>query len=389
MGSGCASPIRPRAAIETALQGNLCRCTGYQPIVAAAKAASGYGVAAGRSAGRRAGGRCWRGWRRSTTARGSISGPASDRVIVPAERRRSGGGARGAAEGDDRRGLDRRRALGHQVHARHLARGLHRAIWRSCSGSRTTPEGVTLGAGVSYDDAQAVLDAEFPHLGDFWRRIGGGQVRAMGTIGGNIANGSPIGDTPPPLIALGRDGDAAEGRGAADAAARGLLHRLRQAGPGSRASSSRAIFVPRPAAGDAERRLQDHQAPRRGHLGGGLRLPGGGRGRAWSRSARIAFGGMAATPKRAAQAEAALVGKPWTLETIEAAVAALGGGLHADHRLARLGGLPGDGGARTCCGGSFSRARASRRGWCGRWHDGREDRSRDDDPRRRACRAAA
>jgi len=36
-------------------------------------------------------------------------------------------------------------------------------------------------------------------------RIGGAQVRAMGTIGGNIANGSPIGDTPPPLIALGAE----------------------------------------------------------------------------------------------------------------------------------------------------------------------------------------
>ena len=62
---------------------------------------------------------------------------------------------------------------------------------------------MTLGAGVSYDDVQATLDAEFPHLSDYWRRIGGWQVRAMGTVGGNIANGSPIGDTPPALIALG------------------------------------------------------------------------------------------------------------------------------------------------------------------------------------------
>ena len=66
-----------------------------------------------------------------------------------------------------------------------------------------TPEGVSIGAGVSYDDFQSVLDAEFPHLSEYWRRIGGWQVRAMGTVGGNIANGSPIGDTPPALIALG------------------------------------------------------------------------------------------------------------------------------------------------------------------------------------------
>ena len=62
---------------------------------------------------------------------------------------------------------------------------------------------VTIGAGVTYDDFQATLDAEFPHLSAYWRRIGGWQVRAMGTVGGNIANGSPIGDTPPALIALG------------------------------------------------------------------------------------------------------------------------------------------------------------------------------------------
>ena len=44
-------------------------------------------------------------------------------------------------------------------------------------GIEVTPEGVRLGAGVSYDEFQAVLDAEFPHLSDFWRRIGGWQVR--------------------------------------------------------------------------------------------------------------------------------------------------------------------------------------------------------------------
>ena len=66
-----------------------------------------------------------------------------------------------------------------------------------------TPTASRIGAGVSYDEFQSVLDAEFPHLSDYWRRIGGWQVRAMGTVGGNIANGSPIGDTPPPLIAIG------------------------------------------------------------------------------------------------------------------------------------------------------------------------------------------
>ncbi len=58
------------------------------------------------------------------------------------------------------------------------------------------------------------------------------QVRNAGTIGGNIANGSPIGDTPPPLIALGaRRSCCARAATRRDDAARGFLHRLRQAGP--------------------------------------------------------------------------------------------------------------------------------------------------------------
>ena len=56
--------------------------------------------------------------------------------------------------------------------------------------------------------------------------------RTVGTIGGNIANGSPIGDMPPPLIALGTDPARCSRKAATrDDAAGGLLHRLRQAGP--------------------------------------------------------------------------------------------------------------------------------------------------------------
>ena len=52
-------------------------------------------------------------------------------------------------------------------------------------------------------DACAALAAIDPDLGELMRRFGSAQVRASGTIGGNIANGSPIGDAPPALIALG------------------------------------------------------------------------------------------------------------------------------------------------------------------------------------------
>jgi xanthine dehydrogenase small subunit len=90
---------------------------------------------------------------------------------------------------------------------------------------------VRIGAGVRYVDAMETLSGLYPELGAMMRRLGSTQVRNSGTIGGNIANGSPIGDMPPALIAAGRDPGAAPWRGAADDAAGGLLHRLRQAGP--------------------------------------------------------------------------------------------------------------------------------------------------------------
>jgi xanthine dehydrogenase small subunit len=64
-------------------------------------------------------------------------------------------------------------------------------------------DGLTIGGAVRYADAHAALARLSPELGELVRRIGGLQVRNAGTIGGNIANGSPIGDGPPALIALG------------------------------------------------------------------------------------------------------------------------------------------------------------------------------------------
>ena len=50
---------------------------------------------------------------------------------------------------------------------------------------------------MTYADALPVLAALYPDIGEVFRRLGGEQVRNVGTIGGNIANGSPIGDSPP------------------------------------------------------------------------------------------------------------------------------------------------------------------------------------------------
>jgi xanthine dehydrogenase small subunit len=146
-------------------------------------------------------------------------------------------------------------------------------------------------------------------------------VRNMGTVGGNIANGSPIGDTPPALIALG----------ASIVLRRGTERRTVRLGdyfvaygkqdrqPGEFVES---IGVPVPPASDrlafykiTKRRDEDISA-----LCGAFRLTLGADNTV--EAAIIAFGGMAATPKRAKAVEAALIGKPWSEATVEAAVSA-------------------------------------------------------------------
>ncbi|HUS55960.1 MAG TPA: xanthine dehydrogenase small subunit [Thermohalobaculum sp.] len=178
-----------------------------------------------------------------------------------------------------------------------------------------------IGAGVTYRAARARIAGLYPDFGELIRRIGATQVRAAGTIGGNIANGSPIGDTPPALIAAS------------------------------------AALVLRKGAARREMALEDYyieygkQDRRPGEFVEGVRLAvpaDGGRLGCYKlskrfdqditavlgcfdvaveggnvRAARLAYGGMAGVPKRATHAEAALVGKPWDAATVRAAMAAL------------------------------------------------------------------
>jgi len=181
--------------------------------------------------------------------------------------------------------------------------------------------GVTLGAAVRYAEAHDALRRLHPDLGELVRRIGGLQVRNAGTIGGNIANGSPIGDGPPALIALGasltlRRGDRRRtlaledyflGYGRQDRAPGEFIER---------------IHVPRPAPGaiihvaKLSRRFDSDISAVCGAFA--LTLRDG-----LIAEARVAFGGMAATPRRAPACEAALAGASFSQATIARAVAAL------------------------------------------------------------------
>jgi xanthine dehydrogenase small subunit len=184
-----------------------------------------------------------------------------------------------------------------------------------------TPEGLRIGAGVRYADAQAALAALSPDLGEMLRRLGSVQVRNSGAIGGNIANGSPIGDMPPALIALGATLVLRQGAETRELPLEDyfVAYGKQDRRPGEFVE---AVIVPTPAPGRLVRIFkltkrfdQDISAVCAAFA---LDIEAG-----QVRAARIAFGGMAATPKRASACEAALIGQPWTEASIDRAVAAL------------------------------------------------------------------
>lgn len=184
-----------------------------------------------------------------------------------------------------------------------------------------TPDGLRVGAGVRYVDAIAAVAALYPDLGRMMRRLGSTQVRNSGTVGGNIANGSPIGDMPPALIAAGatlvlRRGDERRESPLEDFF---IDYGKQDRRPGEFVE---AVIVPAPAADrifkvfKLSKRFDQDISAVCGAFS--LSVEGGVVTDAW-----IAFGGMAGTPKRAKACEAALVGQAWTEATVETAMAAL------------------------------------------------------------------
>ena len=184
-----------------------------------------------------------------------------------------------------------------------------------------TPGHITIGAGVTYTEFEPFVLQHFPEALDYWRRIGGWQVRNAGTIGGNVANGSPIGETPPLLIALGATVRLRSTEGTREVAVEDYFidYGKQDRRPGEFVES-----VTVPLKGDA--RIAAYKVSKRHHAditasAAAFRVETDG---ATITSARVAFGGMAAIPKRAARAEAALKGQPFTAETFEAAAQAVG-----------------------------------------------------------------
>ncbi len=178
-----------------------------------------------------------------------------------------------------------------------------------------------IGAAVSLSDAFAALCLPYPELGELWERFASPPVRNAGTLGGNIANGSPIGDSMPALIALGAEVvlHGPRGRRSLPLDAFYLDYMKKDL---SADEIVEAVEVPvhesalRFRSWKVSKRFDSDISAVCGAFA--LRLEAG-----VVRSPRIAFGGMAATPRRALRTEAAIEGRRWDEAALFAALQAL------------------------------------------------------------------
>ncbi len=180
---------------------------------------------------------------------------------------------------------------------------------------------IAIGAAATLAEAYAALAADRPQLAPFASRFAGLPVRNSGTLGGNVANGSPIGDSMPLLIALGAHVVLQSARGHRDLPLEQFYTGYRQ----NILASDEVVAwikVPRPQPGEL---LRAYKISKRFDddisavcLAINLALDEGKVARV-----RIGAGGVAATPARAAQAEAALLGADWSAEAAARAAAAL------------------------------------------------------------------
>ncbi|MEX0346230.1 MAG: xanthine dehydrogenase small subunit [Rhizobiaceae bacterium] len=314
------NPNPDRPAIEKALQGNLCRCTGYAPIVRAAQAAGGLGspkddpLVAERAAVKA---------KLEELNDGSRveCGPADNRILVPGS---TDDLADILAQHPDATIVAGSTDVGLWVtkFMREISPAVFIANLAELQDITVADGTISLGAGVTYTQAFETIAEHIPQLAGYWDRIAGEQVRNMGTIGGNVANGSPIGDTPPPLIALGATVTLRKGgeRRTLPMEKFFIAYGKQDREPGDFVES---IDIPLPDASDrfatykiSKRRDEDISS-----VAAGIRVRVGDDGKI--SEAVICYGGMAATPKRAENAENALVGRSLDEESIEAAMSAL------------------------------------------------------------------
>ncbi|MFM0134662.1 xanthine dehydrogenase small subunit [Caballeronia grimmiae] len=304
-----------RDEIPTAISGNLCRCTGYRPIVdAAERMFDPPRPPFDREAVRTA----LAGLRRTQTFEYRSGSGTYRAPVTRAEF------ARLRAENPNARLLAGSTDIGLWVtkQARDLGDILFIGNVDELKRIERDAQHLTIGAAASLEDAYAALAVDYPELAELWTRFASRPIRNAGTLGGNVANGSPIGDSMPALIALNAEvvlqhGDATR---TLPLDAFYLAYQKTALAAGEFVA---AIRVPRPA---ADWRFRTYKVSKRYDqdisavcAAFAIRLDDAAR----VTDARIAFGGMAATPKRAASTEATLIGQDWTEASVRAAMSAL------------------------------------------------------------------
>ncbi|MFC9392458.1 xanthine dehydrogenase small subunit [Streptomyces sp. NPDC057027] len=185
---------------------------------------------------------------------------------------------------------------------------------------RVESDAIEIGAALTLTEIERRLDGRVPLLAELFPQFASRLIRNGATLGGNLGTGSPIGDSPPALLALDASVVLADADGEREVPLCDYFTGYRQSvrRPGE---LIRAVRVPLPLAPVvafhkiAKRRFDDISSVA---VAFALDVEDG-----IVRTARIGLGGVAATPIRALATEAALEGRPWTAETVEAVVPVL------------------------------------------------------------------
>ncbi|MEB4593222.1 xanthine dehydrogenase small subunit [Candidatus Thiothrix sp. Deng01] len=314
-------PNASREQVSQALSGNLCRCTGYRPILDAGERMYGYGFAVAADA---------------------------DQAMLDTLQEWADTQQALAIEQDGKRffaptSLEALAGLLEQYPSATLLAGAtdvglwitkqHRDLpviisLAKVAGLETISEQdgwLEIAAAVSLEEAFQALVKHYPQLSELHERFASLPIRNAGTLVGNIANGSPIGDSMPALMVLGarirlRQGDAVRELALEDFYL-GYQQKDLRAG-----EFVEAVRIPLPTSADANSLVRCYKLSKRFEqdisavcAAFHIKLDA----QRQVTQARIAYGGMAAVPQRAAHCEAALLGQPWEQASVTAAMQAL------------------------------------------------------------------